>query len=1097
MSSQNLSSAWLSRRHSMSALGARYRDSHSGTSFGTGPGILTASFARAGFSPERASHRTSLEGFIETLQRSGLNGPLLLSGIAEKIGEGGQFHVFKQEALFLTRNSWNTSLVAIKQPSFRSGRALDLAERNNERILHQIHIEIKALTNNRLRNHPNIVRLLGWAVGDEAWNNPLLLLLELAFSDLAQYLETNPHIGPSLKAILCGDVAAGVDAIHEAGFVHGDLKPGNVLLFLGRFRTVAKLADFGFAAEGGLPAPGGTQGWQAPDRVSSPEADRFSYGLLIWSIFFIGGATPPTNVHESSAAMAQRDLEKQDGTFPKDIYQMLASILRDSLNENPSGRPARLNDYFEHLENMHLESEHAEPELAQNLQQAFGRKGPGFTWEVPALPETLLKSLYRRWTNSQETSTAITSKQLLAIALNFTFRPPANSEKSIEIIVALLRSSAERGDPVSRVLSIKTAKHFLGEDATISWDEAKEWLMSAVSTGSIHARAELKRLDSNALTNSLMTFHRAGGFNLIYWDVGVAPDHPGRGPRKTFTDYGTLHWLAAFGTLDDLTSYLDSNTSLEIDLKTTRQETALFLACGRGSWSHARALLERGADATVKCTGLGLTCLHWAFAFEETTCKAAVQELSEAGANANALVAVELPFYHYPFVLPAGTPLHWAVATASHCAIKALLESGADPLIRNKSDPYMYDDRIRWLYATQGPDNEGCTYFEPNCMGLSALDIAALHRDPYIFESLVSRAQAVDVNSADEEGFTVLHRLASSHVFRTSRGSRYSSVPFRGYDEMGNAQEIIKAIIRLGGDVERLTSSAETAKRKERQTWQNKLPSYTPLMLAMLEGDYHLMQSLIDHGASVSTENIAKDVALDCISHRARDQPNLIKCMQTLLQNGADANRLSSHGTSPLFHAATAGQPAIFKLLLSRGAHIDSTGTVNTALESGQSAFEKLAAVSRDFFPQPKDETLWGLLSDYVFGSTDADGDRRRRVVQGGDPTGQTLLHVCSANALARSVEALLSNGASVNALQRKFVREEREGRAMKKVWFETPLDTLEATKRFHENLMRHRSVYSAQQLESMQNEWNDVSRILKSHGGRPCSEATFSEPWE
>lgn len=62
--------------------------------------------------------------------------------------------------------------------------------------------------------------------------------------------------------------------------------------------------------------------------------------------------------------------------------------------------------------------------------------------------------------------------------------------------------------------------------------------------------------------------------------------------------------------------------------------------------------------------------------------------------------------YHYPFTLPQGSALHWAVLMQCHSAIKALIENGADPRLRNGSDPYAYDDRIRPFHTFRYPDRE-------------------------------------------------------------------------------------------------------------------------------------------------------------------------------------------------------------------------------------------------------------------------------------------------------------------------------------------------------------------------------------------------------
>jgi serine/threonine-protein kinase len=91
------------------------------------------------------------------------------------------------------------------------------------------------------------------------------------------------------------DVGSGVAAIHAQGLVHGDLKPGNVMVTTNADGAFGKamVLDFGFAKERartsarrpGAPPDGGTPNYMSPERIrsggASPEDDVYALGLTL------------------------------------------------------------------------------------------------------------------------------------------------------------------------------------------------------------------------------------------------------------------------------------------------------------------------------------------------------------------------------------------------------------------------------------------------------------------------------------------------------------------------------------------------------------------------------------------------------------------------------------------------------------------------------------------------------------------------------------------------------------------------------------------------------------------------------------------------
>ena len=149
-------------------------------------------------------------------------------------------------------------------------------------------------------NHPHIAQVYdygpptdGWATaagrkGPPPSREPYLVMEYVDGPSLAEVIEREP-LTADLTCALMAQAAAGLDAAHQAGLVHRDIKPGNLLLTSdGR----VKVTDFGIAhAAGSAPitAPGivmGTSLYMAPERIAggpgTPASDLYSLGIVMW-----------------------------------------------------------------------------------------------------------------------------------------------------------------------------------------------------------------------------------------------------------------------------------------------------------------------------------------------------------------------------------------------------------------------------------------------------------------------------------------------------------------------------------------------------------------------------------------------------------------------------------------------------------------------------------------------------------------------------------------------------------------------------------------------------------------------------------------------
>jgi serine/threonine protein kinase len=171
-----------------------------------------------------------------------------------------------------------------------------------------------------------------------------VLVLELAREDLAKTLQTPDPPSFDLRIVFCSDIAQGLEAMHKASFVHGDLEPTNVLIVNGFSRPTAKLADFGYSGEQGTNATQGTPGSQALEKKATIGVDLFTYGPLTWSMLILSGRAPPESTAQSRRSMALEDLKVYQRKFPQ--YTRMRNALSDLLEEDIAMRPGRLTTIF-------------------------------------------------------------------------------------------------------------------------------------------------------------------------------------------------------------------------------------------------------------------------------------------------------------------------------------------------------------------------------------------------------------------------------------------------------------------------------------------------------------------------------------------------------------------------------------------------------------------------------------------------------------------------------------------------------------------------------------------------------------------------------
>ena len=242
------------------------------------------------------------------------------------LGRGGMGVVYKARDLNLNR------IVAVK--TLVAGHQATPDQR--ERFRSEAH----AIA--RLR-HPNIIAI--HAIGEQD-DRPYLSLEFAEGGSLAQRLTEKP-MAPREAAELVETLARAVHAAHQAGVVHRDLKPGNVLLTA---ESVPKISDFGLAklldsdSSGTLSGqPIGTPSYMAPEQAEGhsrqvgPAADIYALGAILYRALtgrppFLGESTMETlKLVTSTEAVPPRRLRPG-------LSRDLETIALKCLEKDPSRR---------------------------------------------------------------------------------------------------------------------------------------------------------------------------------------------------------------------------------------------------------------------------------------------------------------------------------------------------------------------------------------------------------------------------------------------------------------------------------------------------------------------------------------------------------------------------------------------------------------------------------------------------------------------------------------------------------------------------------------------------------------------------------------
>jgi len=245
-------------------------------------------------------------------------------------------------------------------------------------------------------NHPNVVSVLDR--GETADGVPYLVMTRIRGESLASRLRRDGTLSPYRAAMIVRQILAGLDALHAAGFIHGDVKTSNILVMTGTDGSdTAVLIDLGLASPwpASDPAAGsedmtisGTLEYMAPELIGgikpAPAADAYGAGVVLYELLTgtipWSGATPAeVTLRHLSDDIVPPSLLDPASTIPPDLDQ----IVTRALDKDPERRFASAAAFATALEVVQPHLDRTGHHASSSIQHS--RNTPTYAWAGPAL----------------------------------------------------------------------------------------------------------------------------------------------------------------------------------------------------------------------------------------------------------------------------------------------------------------------------------------------------------------------------------------------------------------------------------------------------------------------------------------------------------------------------------------------------------------------------------------------------------------------------------------------------------------------------------------------------------------------------------------
>ena len=192
--------------------------------------------------------------------------------------------------------------------------------------------------------HPGIAAVYDFGEGSaDAGASPFLVMENVPGEPLSDLIGREGELGPDRTLDIVGQAALALQAAHDAGVIHRDVKPGNILVTP---TGAVKITDFGIArATNSVPltqtgAIMGTAHYLSPEQASgsavTPASDIYSLGIVAYEC--LTGQRPFTGDTPVSVALAQ--VRDDPPALPATVPAPVRALVMRMLAKEPEQRPA-------------------------------------------------------------------------------------------------------------------------------------------------------------------------------------------------------------------------------------------------------------------------------------------------------------------------------------------------------------------------------------------------------------------------------------------------------------------------------------------------------------------------------------------------------------------------------------------------------------------------------------------------------------------------------------------------------------------------------------------------------------------------------------